>query len=169
VITTIVLLVLGLISIVIPALIAWKSDKAQVIGFYVLVVLDALCVKYFFPLLPSVTSEVALEQAFAVAAISATLIGVFGLASLRLFVFLMLSASNIWAWKTESLAENIYITFGPLINAFLLIFWTLFIPSLGFTEICPGALLAGLVLHFLDIGVVRKWTKYFQLNKQSAL
>lgn len=153
------LVVLGLIAALIPAAIGWKSDKTTVLGFYSLIVLDALCVKFVFPHLPATVSDVTLIQSFSIAAISAVVMGTIGLTILRSVISNFLSLFAVSQKTGLAVAENVYIMFGPLVNAGLLMFWTLFVPSLGFHTLWPGAILGGLILHFLDIGVARRWTQ----------
>lgn len=157
--TNIALVVLGLFAVLIPAIISWKSDRTTIIGFYVLIVIDALCVKFVFPYLPANISDVTLVQAFAIATISAVVVGTIGLAVLRSVVTRLLSLFAVSEKTGLAVAENVYVMFGPIINAWLLIFWTLFVPSLGFYTLWPSALLGGLILHFLDVGLMRRWTQ----------
>ncbi len=158
---TFILGVIGILAALVPVITAMltKVSKQRVIGFYSLMALDILCLKLVFPHLPAIDFQITLIQAFGITAISAVIVGVFGLGLLRFFTVKILSSFSVSKKTALGVAENIYVMSGPFANAVLMMFWTIFIPSLGFHMLWPEALLAGLILHFLDIGVARRWTQ----------
>jgi len=128
----------------------WKSNKIGMFAFYVLICLDALCVAYIFPLVPGFAITVTLTQAFSLTAISAVVTGL-----------VLGFAAGSREKRAADAVDKLYITTGPLTNALLLMFWTVLFPSLGFFSLWH-ALIAGMMLHVIDIAVVRPWTTFIR-------
>lgn len=132
-------------------------------AFIGVIVLDTLCVRYVFPLFPYVNSHVSFLQAFLITFVSAVLIGIVllefvgGKLGIR-----ALKRCGLPEKIAFALIKNMYLTFAPFLNAVALIIWSKFIPTLGFYEFWPAAFLAGLLLDFIDRGIIVPW--FFRLN-----
>lgn len=133
-------------------------------AFAAVITLDTLCVRYIFPLFPHVNSHVNFLQAFSITLVSAVLIGIVLLEYVG-------GKFGIWALKNFglpgkiafALIKNVYLTSAPFLNAAALIIWSTFIPALGFSKFWPAAFLAGLLLDFIDRGIIVPW--FFHLNE----
>jgi len=64
---------------------------------------------------------------------------------------------------SRTIVKNIYATAAPLLNASALILWTKLFPTLGFYNLFPDALVAGIILHYIDYGIVVPW--FFRLEE----
>lgn len=127
-----------------------KNEEAQRwtgVGLLVLLALDVWCVAVVFPSLPGVVFRIGYIDAWSITVLSAA-IAMFVLACAKQLV-------------DVRVIELLYSIFGPFTNALMLVFWSWLIPSLDFGSFWPNALLAGLVLHYLDIAVMRPLTRSF--------
>ncbi|TSC79803.1 MAG: hypothetical protein G01um101429_330 [Parcubacteria group bacterium Gr01-1014_29] len=131
-------------------------------AFYTVVMLDTLCVWLVFPFLPEIHSSVTFAQALLISFLSAVLIGGILLEGGGNFVIQCMVKYGVKEEVGLVLVKNSYATLAPLLNALALIFWTFLFPSLGFHILWPGALIAGVILDFLDRGVVVPW--FFKLG-----
>lgn len=128
------------------------------LALFAVILLDTLCVKFVFPRLPRMTSQVSFLQAFIITSVSATLIGIILLEFVGgLLVYPFLQHLGIPQKLAYVLIKNSYLTLSPLLSAIALRLWTRLVPSLGFYRLWPDALLAGLLLDFVDHGIVVPW------------
>ena len=132
------------------------------LAFCAVVLLDTLCVRFVFPHLPGIHSAVDLKRAFLVASVSALIIGIVCLelgGGILLVPFLeRLGLSHKLA---HILVKNAYLTLSPMLSGFALLIWTRLMPSLGFYRFWPDAIIAGLLLDFIDHGIIVPW--FFRL------
>lgn len=136
--------------------------RHYIYAFYTVVMLDTLCVWLVFPLLPETRSSVTFAQALLISFLSAILIGGILLEGGGNFVIKCMAEYGVKKEIGLVLVKNSYTTFAPLLNAIALISWTFLFPTLGFHSFWPGALIAGVMLDFLDRGVVVPW--FFKLG-----
>ena len=59
------------------------------------------------------------------------------------------------------LVKNTYLILSPFLRGLALLIWTRIMPSLGFYRFWPDALMAGLLLDFIDHGIIVPW--FFRL------
>ncbi len=131
-------------------------------AFCAVVLLDTLCIRFMFPYLLRVRSRVGFGHAFIVTFLSAFIIGIVGLElGGGMLLVPLLQHAGLSQKLAQVLVKNAYLTLAPFLNALALILWTRFIPSLGFHRFWPDAILAGLILDFVDHGIVVPW--FFRL------
>jgi hypothetical protein len=126
------------------------------------VLMDTLCVRFVFPQLPGIHSRVDLGRAFLLTSVSAIFIGIVCLeigGGMLLVPFL--ESAGVSHKLAYVLVKNAYLTLSPLLSAIALLLWTRLMPSLGFNRFWPDAFLAGLLLDFIDHGIVVPW--FFRL------
>jgi hypothetical protein len=132
------------------------------LAFCAVVLLDTLCVRFIFPLFPGVVCRVNLAQAFAITAVSAFLIGIIFLEGVGgLLVYPVLQGLGLPQKLAYVLVKNAYLTLSPLLSGIALLMWTRSMPALGFYRLWPDALMAGLLLDFIDHGIIVPW--FFRL------
>ncbi|QQG46583.1 MAG: hypothetical protein HYY55_01920 [Candidatus Niyogibacteria bacterium] len=139
------------------------SRKYYLPAFFSVVLLDAIVVKFIFPLFPDINSAVNFLQALLIVLISAVVIGVFLLEILGGYIVGILRNKGLTHNVSRQLTKNFYLALAPFLNAGALMLWTLLFPSLGFVSFWPNALLAGFILHFIDEGIVVPW--FFKLTE----
>lgn len=128
------------------------------IAFTAVVSLDALCVRYIFPCLLNVGMGVSLAQAFFISLGSAVVIGIVMLEIIGGLVLMpLLKRLGCSEPLAIQIVKNAYYTSAPFLCAVALVLWTGVFPGLGFQHLWPQAILAGVVLDFIDHGIVVPW------------
>ena len=130
-----------------------------IVALGVVILLDSLCVRFIFPLLPTVKSRPTFTEAFMVSSVSAIVIGIILLEGGGGIVLLpLLQRIGLPQALAHTLVKSAYMTLAPFLSGLALIAWTRVMPSLGFGRFWPDAFLAGLMLDFIDHGIVVPWT-----------
>ncbi|MBI2041489.1 MAG: hypothetical protein HYT20_00530 [Candidatus Nealsonbacteria bacterium] len=143
-------------------------SKIYAIAFIAVVILDAFCVTLVFPYLPRLdnisNAGIALLPAIFIAFVSAIVIGIILLELVGgILLKNLLERVGMSQKLSRAIVKNLYATAAPMLNAVALIMWTKLYPELGFYRIFPDALIAGMILHYIDYGVVVPW--FFRLEE----
>lgn len=138
------------------------------IAFATVVLLDTLCVVFVFPFIPRINgisvTGVSFFPALFLTFVSAVAIGIFllefggGIFLKKLFELVGASPK-----LSRVLVKNTYATAAPLFNAVALMLWTNVYPELNFSNLFPDALIAGVILHFIDYGIIVPW--FFRIEE----
>lgn len=138
-------------------------------AFYAVVMLDTFAVWLVFPCLPGISSGVSLARAFTITLISAIALGIILLEIVGGWFIVGLLKKLGASEKVAIVAlKSAWATLSPFLNAGALMIWTFFIPSFGFHAFWPAALYGGLILYFIDKGIVIPWFFGFRDARKSS-
>jgi len=127
------------------------------------VILDTLCVTFLFPLIPrsdgSHAVGVGLIPAFIIVLVSSLVIGIalleFGG---KIIISILIRLYGMSPHLSLVLVKNVYATVAPILSAIALVLWNKIYPEFGFSIFFPDALIAGIILHYIDYGIVVPWS-----------
>lgn len=124
------------------------------------ILFDALCIKFIFPRIfsSSISSDISFRESLIGAIIATFLLGI-GLLSFvgGSLVVPLLEKNGFTEEQGVVIIKNLYYTFFPFSNALFLICWSKVSKKMRFIKFWPDALLAGIILHYIDIGIVVPW------------
>lgn len=102
-------------------------------------------------------SEISLKEALIGTTVAALLLGVVLLRSVSEVAVPIMEKYGLTEKQSVTIVKNLYLTLFPFSNGLFLLLWSKVSKKMRFTKFWPEALLAGIVLHYIDIGIIVPW------------